>query len=75
MKVQKNIFQNVNNMINLPPPGGGAFPAHVTGQTEIISFDAVPKQLDSHFRVREGIIKTGDCFYCFLWVLKGSFKS
>lgn len=33
----------------------GPFPAHVTGQTEIISFDAVPKQLDSHFRVREGI--------------------
>lgn len=37
----------------------GPFPAHVTGQAEIISFDAVPKQLDSHFRVREGIIKTG----------------
>ena len=62
MKVQKNIFQNVNNMIDLPSPprrGGGPFPAHVTGQTDIISFDAVPKQLDSHFRVREGIIKTG----------------
>lgn len=52
----KNIFQNVNKMIDSPV---GPFPAHVTGQTEIISFDAVPKQLDSHFRVREGIIKTG----------------
>ena len=56
MKVQKNIFQNVNKMIDSPV---GPFPSHVTGQTEIISFDAVPKQLDSHFRVREGIIKTG----------------
>lgn len=57
MEIQKNIFQNVNKTIKrlLWP-----FPAHVTGQTaEIISFDAVPKQLDSHFRVREGIIKTG----------------
>ena len=56
MKVQKNIFQNVSKMIDSPV---GPFPAHVTGQREIISFDAVPKQLHSHFRVREGIIKTG----------------
>lgn len=58
----KKYFLKLND--RLPGIKGllGPFPAHVTGQAEIISFDAVPKQLDSHFRVREGLSKQVSVF-------------